>query len=66
MKRIAMISKNMTKEKAIKILAKTMYKDLLKNDFSNTDIINFTRELIENINFKDYEKSYGNTEILAL
>lgn len=66
MKRIAMISKNMTKEKAIKILAKTMYKDLLKNDFSNTDIINFTRELIENINFKDYEKSYGNTESLAL
>ena len=61
-----MISKNMTKEKAIKLLAKTMYKDLLKNDFSNTDIINFSRELIENINFKDYEKSYGNKESLAL
>lgn len=66
MKRINMISKNMTKEKAIKLLAKTMYKDLLKNDFSNTDIINFSRELIENINFKDYEKSYGNKESLAL
>ncbi|MCD6570553.1 MAG: hypothetical protein J7L53_07610 [Deltaproteobacteria bacterium] len=42
-----MIMKNMDSQKATKILAKTLYKELKKNGFSNKAIIDFSGELIE-------------------
>lgn len=44
-----MLSKNMSNDKAIKLLAKTMYRDLLLNGFTKKDVINFCKEVIDNI-----------------
>ena len=41
------ILKNMDTSRATKILAKTLYKELVNNGFSNKDIINFSKEMIE-------------------
>ena len=42
-----MIVKNMDPERATKILAKTLFKELMKNGFSNKDIVNFSKEMLE-------------------
>jgi hypothetical protein len=42
-----MVMKNMEPERATKILAKSLYKELRKNGFAETDIISFSREIIE-------------------
>lgn len=42
-----MVMKNMEPERATKILAKSLYKELRKNGFMERDIINFSRDIIE-------------------
>jgi hypothetical protein len=42
-----MVMKNMEPERATKILAKSLYKELRKNGFAESDIISFSREIIE-------------------
>ena len=44
---IDMIMKNMEPERATKILAKSLYKELRKNGFAESDIISFSSEIIE-------------------
>ena len=44
-----MIMNNMKPPKATKVLAKTMYKELRNNGFSNKDVVEFSRELIEHL-----------------
>jgi len=44
-----MIMNNMKPQKATKVLAKTMYKELRNNGFSNKDVVEFSRELIEHL-----------------
>ncbi len=41
------ILKNMDTAKATKILAKSLYKELVNNGFTNRDIINFSREMLD-------------------
>jgi uncharacterized protein Smg (DUF494 family) len=41
------ILKNMDTTKATKILAKSLYKELVNNGFTNKDIINFSREMLD-------------------
>jgi nickel-dependent lactate racemase len=41
------ILKNMDSTRATKILAKTLYKELVNNGFSNKDIINFSKEMLD-------------------
>jgi hypothetical protein len=41
------ILKNMDSSRATKILAKTLYKELVGNGFSNKDIINFSKEMLD-------------------
>ncbi|MGI6395682.1 MAG: hypothetical protein ACOX3E_00380 [Desulfomonilia bacterium] len=43
------ILKNMDTEKATKILAKSLYKELMNNGFTNRDIINFSKEMLEHM-----------------
>jgi hypothetical protein len=43
------ILKNMEPTKAVKLLAKTMHKEMLKNGFATKDIINFTNELLNQV-----------------
>jgi hypothetical protein len=42
-----MVIKNMEPDRATKILAKSLYKELRKNGFAESDIISFSREIIE-------------------
>ena len=42
-----MVMKNMEPERATKILAKSLYKELRKNGFSEKDIIGFSKDIIE-------------------
>jgi len=42
-----MIMNNMKPEKATKVLAKTMYKELKNNGFNNKDIVEFSKELLD-------------------
>ena len=39
--------KNMDPERATKILARSLYKELRRNGFADKDVINFSREMIE-------------------
>jgi len=41
------ILKNMDASRATKILAKTLYRELVGSGFSNRDIINFSKEIID-------------------
>ncbi|HNR52007.1 MAG TPA: hypothetical protein PLJ30_13215 [Deltaproteobacteria bacterium] len=41
------ILKNMDTEKATKILAKSLYRELVNNGFTNRDIINFSKEMLD-------------------
>lgn len=43
------ILKNMNTERATKILAKTLYRELVNNGFSNKDIINFSKEMLDHM-----------------
>jgi hypothetical protein len=43
------ILKNMDTERATKILARSFYKELVSNGFSNKDIINFSREILDHM-----------------
>jgi len=43
------ILKNMESEKATKILAKSLYKELMSNGFTHKDIINFSREMLDHM-----------------
>ncbi len=42
-----MVMKNMEPERATKILAKSLYRELRKNGFAESDIISFSKEIIE-------------------
>lgn len=42
-----MVMNNMEPERATKILARSLYKELKKNGFAESDIISFSREIIE-------------------
>jgi hypothetical protein len=42
-----MVMKNMEPERATKILARSLYKELRRNGFNDKDVINFSREIIE-------------------
>ncbi|MCE5276087.1 MAG: hypothetical protein LLG43_13260 [Deltaproteobacteria bacterium] len=44
-----MILKNMDTNRATKILAKSLYRELIKNGFSNKDIINFSKEILDHM-----------------
>ncbi len=49
MKHLKLVTNNVSNDKAIKILARSMYRELVNNGFSNLDIINFSREIIDNL-----------------
>jgi len=44
-----MILKNMDTDKAIKILAKSLYRKLIHNGFTNNDVVNFSKEILDHI-----------------
>ena len=44
-----MILKNMDTDKATKILAKSLYRELIRNGFTNKDVVNFSREIIDHM-----------------
>lgn len=46
------ILKNMDAEKATKILAKSLYKELVGNGFTNKDIINFSKEMLDHMSLE--------------
>ena len=43
------ILKNMDTDRATKILARSLYKELVSNGFSNKDIINFSKEILDHM-----------------
>ncbi|HQI02405.1 MAG TPA: hypothetical protein PLA18_14105 [Deltaproteobacteria bacterium] len=43
------ILKNMDTERATKILAKSLYRELVNNGFTNKDIINFSKEMLDHM-----------------
>ena len=43
------VLKNMDTEKATKVLAKSFYRELVSNGFSNKDIINFSKEILDHM-----------------
>jgi len=49
-----MIGRNLEPKRSAKILAKTFFKEMRKMNFADEDIINFSREIIENLK-ADYE-----------
>ncbi len=42
-----MMLKNMDTDKATKILAKSLYRQLIRNGFTNNDIINLSKEILD-------------------
>lgn len=56
-----MIFKNMDAEKAGKILAKSLYKELLNNGFTNKDIIYFFKEMFNYMTY-DIRKQHDSKE----
>ena len=44
-----MILKNMDTDKATKILAKSLYRELILNGFTNKDIVNFSKEILDHM-----------------
>jgi hypothetical protein len=43
------ILKNMDTTRATKLLAKSLYKELIRNGFTNKDVINFSREILDHM-----------------
>ena len=43
------VLKNMDSSRATKILAKSLYKELMRNGFSNKDVINFSKEILDHM-----------------
>lgn len=43
------ILKNMDTSRATKILAKSLYKELIRNGFTNKDVINFSKEILDHM-----------------
>jgi len=43
------ILKNMDTTRATKILAKSLYKELIRNGFTNKDVINFSKEMLDHM-----------------
>ena len=43
------ILKNMDTPRATKILAKSLYKELIRNGFTNRDVINFSKEILDHM-----------------
>jgi hypothetical protein len=41
------ILKNMDTDKATKILAKSLYRELIRNGFTNKDVVNFSKEILD-------------------
>jgi len=41
------IFKNMDTDKATKILAKSLYRELIRYGFTNKDIVNFSKEILD-------------------
>ncbi|MCE5274695.1 MAG: hypothetical protein LLG43_06135 [Deltaproteobacteria bacterium] len=41
--------KNMDTEKARKILAKSLYRKLVRNGFTNQDIVNLSKEILDHV-----------------
>jgi hypothetical protein len=44
-----MALKNMDKDKATQILAKSLYRKLIRNGFTNQDIVNFSKEILDHM-----------------
>ena len=44
-----MIFKNMDTDKAVKILAKSLYRKLILNGFTNNDVVNFSKEILDHM-----------------
>jgi hypothetical protein len=43
------ILKNMDSTRATKILAKSLYKELIRNGFTNKDVIDFSKEILDHM-----------------
>lgn len=43
------ILKNMDTTRATKILAKSLYKELIRNGFTNKDVINFSKDMLDHM-----------------
>jgi len=43
------ILKNMDTTRATKILAKSLYKEFIRNGFTNKDVINFSKEILDHM-----------------
>ncbi len=41
--------KNMDTDKAVKILAKSLYRELIRNGFTNKDIVIFSKEIFDHM-----------------
>ena len=61
-----LILKNMDAPRATKVLAKSLYKELISNGFNNSDVINFSRELLENIILENSDCLQKVTKSVAL
>jgi hypothetical protein len=41
--------KNMDTDKAVRILAKSLYRELTRNGFTNKDVVNFAKEIFDHM-----------------
>lgn len=49
--------KNMYKDRAIKILARTLYCKLIRNGFTNRDVVNFAKEILAHMTHEVCKKT---------
>ncbi len=59
------VTDNTNTEKATKILAKSLYRELKKGGFSDSDIVNFSVALVENVVSHTTEKGMTDTPRLG-
>jgi hypothetical protein len=59
------ILKNMDATRATKVLAKSLYKEFIRNGFTNKDVINFCNELIQNIIQENSDCKQNDTKNVA-
>jgi len=55
------ILKNMDAEKATKVLVKSLYKELTGNGFTNKDIINFSKEMLDHMSLEMRKQAAAET-----
>jgi hypothetical protein len=44
-----LILKNMDTDKATKILARSLYRELIRNGFTNKNVVNFSKEILDHM-----------------